>query len=185
MEEELLDVVSREDVPTGQVKAKSLVHNDGDWHRIAHVWLVTPDGYVICQKRADTKKDLPGVWDVIHGGHVKAGGNYLQTAVDELREEIGLDVDKKSLVDIGKFRSDNIVGRSVLRDVAQAFLLVHKWDLKDFKIDPKEVSEIRSFRIEELKNLVHGKDTRKMFLPGLIKTYFDEGIAKVQQAMRL
>ena len=185
MSVEFVDVVDRNDVPTGEIKKKDLVHKDGDWHRISHVWLVTPDGYVICQKRSKTKQYLPDVWDVIHGGHVKAGSNYIDAAVAELKEEINLKVNPKDLIDIGKYNTDNKIGKDKIRDVCQAFLLIYKKKIEDLKIDNDEVSELRSFHIDELHNLVHGSKTRKSFLPGVIETYFDTGIEKIKKKLNI
>ncbi len=185
MSVEFVDVVDSNDVPTGEKKDKNKVHRDGDWHRISHVWLVTPKGDVICQKRSKTKQYLPNVWDVIHGGHVKAGSNYIKAAVEELKEEINLKADPKKLIDIGKYKTDNVIGKDAIRDICQAFLLIYNGKIEDLEIDNDEVSELKSFHVDELHKLVHDPKNRKLFLPGVIQTYFDTAIEKIKDRMGL
>ena len=37
---ELFDIRTPQGAPTGDVKERSAVHRDGDWHGTAHIWLV-------------------------------------------------------------------------------------------------------------------------------------------------
>ena len=37
---EMFDVRTPQGDPTGEVKERSAVHRDGDWHGTAHIWLV-------------------------------------------------------------------------------------------------------------------------------------------------
>ena len=54
---EYFDIRDSAGNPTGEVKARSLVHRDGDIHGTSHVWLVRKNkksGYdVLLQKRSD------------------------------------------------------------------------------------------------------------------------------------
>ena len=180
--DELVDVVDSNDAPTGKKKEKILVHRDGDWHRVSHVWIVIPGGYLLCQKRSNIKIHYSGVWDVIHGGHVKTGSNYLETAIEELKEEIGLDVNSKDLIDIGLYKVDNSEGKYKFRDICQAFMLIYKGKLDDLKIDNDEVSELKIFDIDELSELVHNPKTKNMFLPGIVQMpYFDVAIKRIKE----
>ena len=52
---ELLDVLNAAGLPTGEAKARALVHRDGDLHRTLHVWIVKDDRNVLLQRRAATK----------------------------------------------------------------------------------------------------------------------------------
>ena len=59
--------------PTGERKLKSEVHRDGDWHRSSHVWLLSPEGRLLLQRRSEAKVTWPGLWDVSAAGHISAG----------------------------------------------------------------------------------------------------------------
>jgi isopentenyl-diphosphate delta-isomerase len=70
---ERIDVLTPDGRPTGVTKGKSEVHRDGDWHRAAHVWIVTPSGRILLQRRSVRKENYPGFWDVSAAGHLSAG----------------------------------------------------------------------------------------------------------------
>lgn len=46
---------------SGERKAKSDVHRDGDWHRAAHIWVITSDGRVLLQRRSPDKENYPNL----------------------------------------------------------------------------------------------------------------------------
>ena len=83
--EEYFDIRDSAGNPTGEVKARSLVHRDGDIHGTSHVWLVRKNkksGYdVLLQKRSDDKDSFPGCYDISSAGHLPAGADYRESAV--------------------------------------------------------------------------------------------------------
>src|SRR5258706_228516 len=87
---ESIDVLDENGLPTGLTKPKDAIHRDGDWHRAAHVWIVTNDGRVLLQKRAAAKENWPGWWDVSAAGHCSAGESAVETAVRETEEGLGI-----------------------------------------------------------------------------------------------
>ncbi|GAA1831986.1 NUDIX domain-containing protein [Pseudonocardia ailaonensis] len=71
--------------PRDEVYARSL------WHASAGVILRSGDGTrVYVHRRADTKQVMAGLWDCVAGGVVDPGETPLQTALRELREELGV-----------------------------------------------------------------------------------------------
>ena len=82
---EYFDIRDSAGNPTGEVKARSLVHRDGDIHGTSHVWLVRKNkksGYdVLLQKRSDNKDSFPGCYDISSAGHLPAGADYRESAV--------------------------------------------------------------------------------------------------------
>jgi len=91
MSEEIFDVVNERDEVIDRLP-RSQVHARGLLHRAVHVLVFNSRGEIFLQKRSMRKDRQPGVWDSSASGHVDSGENYDQTAVRELREEIGLDV---------------------------------------------------------------------------------------------
>lgn len=89
MAEDIFDIVNERDEVIGR-KPRSEVHARGLLHRAIHVMVFNSRGEIFLQKRSLTKDRQPGVWDSSCSGHVDAGEDYDQTAVRELREEIGL-----------------------------------------------------------------------------------------------
>ena len=91
MSEEIFDVVNERDEVIGHAPRQE-VHARGLLHRAVHVLVFNARGEVFLQQRSLKKDRQPGVWDSSSSGHVDRGETYDQTAVRELREEIGLTV---------------------------------------------------------------------------------------------
>ena len=89
MTEDIFDVVNERDEVIGRAP-RSEVHARGLLHRAVHVLVFNSRGEIFLQKRSMKKDRQPGVWDSSCSGHVDSGEDYDQTAVRELREEIGL-----------------------------------------------------------------------------------------------
>lgn len=88
--EEQFDVINEQDEVIGQA-ARSLVHAQGLWHRGVHVFLFTPEGKLLIQKRSADRKQYASLWDCSVSEHVKAGENYTEAAQRGLFEELGLE----------------------------------------------------------------------------------------------
>jgi isopentenyldiphosphate isomerase len=89
MSEEIFDVVNEHDEVIGRAPRHE-VHARGLLHRAVHVLVFNARGQVFLQKRSRRKDRQPGVWDSSASGHLDAGEDYDACAVRELREEIGL-----------------------------------------------------------------------------------------------
>lgn len=113
---ELFDIVSESNKPTGETKARKLVHQDGDWHRSVHVWVLRPDGQLLLQKRSITKDSWPGRWDISCAGHISASETPLYSAVRECREELGLTITPASLEFLFVSRSQAVTDNGKFND---------------------------------------------------------------------
>lgn len=91
---ELLDVLDADGNPTGLVRERGLVHKRGDFHRTSHIWIARrrqAGGFdFLLQKRSREKESFPGCFDTSSAGHVPAGSGFLESAVRELSEELGI-----------------------------------------------------------------------------------------------
>lgn len=87
--EELFDVVDEDDQVTGQ-ETRDAVHQQDLLHRAVHIFVFNKRKELFLQKRSRLKDRHPGVWDSSAAGHLDAGEGYLETAVRELEEELGV-----------------------------------------------------------------------------------------------
>ena len=98
---ELLDIRREDGSLTGEVRERSLVHENGDIHGTSHVWIVrrtkTGEYEVLMQKRSSTKDSFPGCYDISSAGHILAGSSYRTSALRELSEELGVYAEPDSL----------------------------------------------------------------------------------------
>jgi len=86
---EWLDVVDQGDVVVGKASRRE-VHEKGLRHRSSHILVFNSDGQVFIQLRSLSKDNMPGLWDISAAGHVDSGESYINCAVRELYEELGI-----------------------------------------------------------------------------------------------
>ncbi|KAA8495686.1 Nudix hydrolase 3 [Porphyridium purpureum] len=96
MQEEEFDVLNRDGSPALQRLPRSVVHAEGHWHRSVHVWIVDEkEGTLLLQMRAPDKDTFPNRLDVSAAGHIAAGEGSWDTALRELEEELGVELDDR------------------------------------------------------------------------------------------
>ena len=118
---ELLDIVDEKGNPTGETVPREVAHREGIRHRTAHVWIFRRRGGVVqilLQKRSDNKDSDPGCYDISSAGHIPAGSDYIPSAVRELKEELGVDMNGDELIYCGqrRFRFEREFHGSMFRD---------------------------------------------------------------------
>ena len=86
---ELLDVVDIEDQVV-EVRQRGHIHAERLMHRAIHILLFNSRGELFLQKRSMSKDESPGLWDSSAAGHVDSGESYLDCAIREIEEELGI-----------------------------------------------------------------------------------------------
>ena len=97
---ELLDVVNQYGVPTGDIVEREEAHRLGICHRTSHVWVLRRVGKgveLLLQKRSYNKDSHPGCYDISSAGHIPAGAGFVESALRELKEELGIDASADEL----------------------------------------------------------------------------------------
>ena len=154
---ERLDVVDAHGDPIGETVDRDSAHRLGISHRTSHTWLArerTPGRVeVLLQKRAADKDSFPGCYDISSAGHVPAGSDYLESAVRELREELGVTVAPEALRRLGVrhiHTESSFHGRPFVNDQFSAvFLLRLDRDEGEFHPQPSEVESVRWMDLDE------------------------------------
>jgi isopentenyldiphosphate isomerase len=97
--EEVIDVLDPETGErTGESLPRKVVHAEGKWHRVVHVWfLERSTGRLVLQRRHPEKESWPNLWDISAAGHIEAGESSLLTAQRESEEELGLVVPEEAV----------------------------------------------------------------------------------------
>ena len=107
---EWLDEVDERGEPTGRVFERTVVHDRGIRHRTSHVWIKRgcgADTEILLQKRSRTKDSFPGDYDISSAGHIPAGQGYVESAMRELEEELGIMAEPEDLHVIGNLTIQN------------------------------------------------------------------------------
>ena len=87
--DELFDVCNRDDRVIGQARRED-VHAQNLLHRAVHIWVLRTDGRLVVQRRSASKDQYPNGLTSSASGHLDSGEDYLDAAIRELGEELGL-----------------------------------------------------------------------------------------------
>ena len=90
---EILPVVDSRDRVIRNAR-RDEVHRTGLRHRAVHVLIFNQSGRFFFQQRALHKESSPGLWDSSVAGHVDAGETYDECCLREIREEVGITLER-------------------------------------------------------------------------------------------
>ena len=159
---ELFDEIREDGSRTGVVKERGVVHEDGSLHPTVHTWIVRPNdksGYdLLLQKRSECKDSNPGCWDISSAGHVEAGHGYLESAIREMKEELGIDALPEQLREVGTRRcgfESEFYGRP-FRDNELSMIYIYEEPVNtaELTLQESEVSETAWMDYKECRRKV-------------------------------
>ena len=159
--EEMFDIVDEDGNITGEIISRSTAHQYGIRHRTAHCWLVRKRNNhieILVQKRSENKDSYPGCYDISSAGHIPAGVDYRDSAVREIKEELGIDIKQEELIYCGKRRYEytEIFNGHPFHDHEVTNVYMVYVEDPVFTIQEEELSEVRWFEFNELyEHVVH------------------------------
>lgn len=158
---EIMDIVDDNGIPTGETVERAQAHKNGVQHRTAHVWIARKKGQAVellLQKRCRDKDSFPGCYDISSAGHIPAGVDYIPSALRELKEELGVEVDAGDFIDCGLSRLElhgHFHGEEFFdRQVSRVFLLWLDREAEDFAIQKEEIESVTWMEFEACKKAV-------------------------------
>ncbi|NTU74399.1 NUDIX domain-containing protein [Candidatus Roizmanbacteria bacterium] len=148
-QDELFPIVDEEDNVIGSITRREAHRSPHLIHRASAVLIYNQKGEMLIQKRSMTKDTFPGCWAYSVGGHVGYGENYLEVAVRETKEEIGVDAKADEFRQLGKIR--------VADPAEQEMMTVYELTIPDetlLKPHPQEVAELRHVDKETFEQML-------------------------------
>jgi len=104
---EILEIVDSYDNVIG-TGTRGEIHRMGFFHRAVHMFVFNPAGQIYIQRRSCSKDRHPGKLDSSAAGHVDPGETYAETAIRELREELGIQAEVKEILRVpASIQTDN------------------------------------------------------------------------------
>jgi len=159
--------VDSSDTVIGSGSIQHAVEN-GIIRRVSRILIFNPQGEMLLQQRSATIS-YPGLWNNSASGHVDVGETYLEAAVRELEEEMG--IKDTPLSEIGKFYGDEQDGAFIRK----AFNTIYTGMFDGIPvIDENEVSGAEWMPVPALKKWIDEK--LEEFTPGSVdafRYYFD------------
>ncbi|MEZ4632063.1 MAG: NUDIX domain-containing protein [Deinococcales bacterium] len=149
---ELFDVLDEEGIPTGKVKSRQAVHQDGDWHRSIHIWILKEKHYILMQRRSQDKDLEAGKIDVSIGGHYQAGESF-QEVLREAEEELGLSLSPKDLYYLTTHKSERHYEKAIDREFQEVYLSLCDQDLTKYRLNAQEIDVLYEIPLDKLITL--------------------------------
>jgi isopentenyldiphosphate isomerase len=182
---EMVDLVDENGILLGEQLEKQVVHQQGLWHRDVHVWVTDGDN-VLEQQRAWHKTIMPGDWDVSVGGHVAAGETFLDAAIRETEEELGLRPARGRFQWAGSLAVEMGMGSAsnpwTHRTAGGHYVVVERnLDVDSLTLQASEVIGARLYPIDQLEADISHPDTAGRHAPQPLAMW-QLGIAAMRQA---
>ena len=159
--DEFLNLIDERARITAESKPRTLVHRDGELHPTVHIWLIKRRDmgvFVLLQKRAHEKEINPDCFDVSAAGHVTQGEEFRHTALKEVREELGLDIDRSKLEFIGLKKAEYHKDGINDNELVAVYICRENIDTEDLVLQSSEVSEVCWAEIDELISIMKYED---------------------------
>lgn len=173
---ELLDIVDNNGNPTGETVERETAHENGIMHRTSHVWLVR-EKYgkvqILLQKRCENKESFPGCYDISSAGHIPAGMDYVESAIRELQEELGISASVDELVYCGDrivIWDDCFCGKPFHdRQYSRVFILWRDFEEEEFILQKEEVDSVLWMDLDECIAAVEKNKIKHCIYPEELK----------------
>ncbi len=148
--EEKFDVLNEKGEYTNIVETREKCHKEGLWHKAVTIFIINSNRQVLLQKRSKNKRMWPDMWDITAGGHVLTGEFGFQAIIREVKEELGIELNKNEIIFLGSALSSNI-SRNIINNHFNEFYVVNKnIDENKLKLQAEEVSEVKWIDKEDI-----------------------------------
>ncbi len=150
-ERSYLDVYDQTGVKIIDTKTYDEVHRQGLWHKGVHVWVLTPDGKFIIQKRGPYVQTKPNILEASAGGHVNSGNTAIQAVIEECHEEIGVVVQESDIEYVATIvdQFEEMEGAIKNNEFDDIYLIRKAVKPEDVVMGKKEVSEVLFYDAKE------------------------------------
>ena len=157
---ELLEIYDPEGNPTGEAMPRGTIHLEGHWHLAFFCWIARPGARgleILLQHRAARKDVWPLRFDASAAGHIRFGES-LEEAAREVREELGIEVELRDMVELGRHRQQHDHASGLIyREHHALHLLTPGPPDAAYRPDPREVAGLAWIDADDVLGLVEGR----------------------------
>jgi len=173
---EILDVVDERGDPTGETVEREKAHEEGIMHRTSHVWLLRKKQgkvQVLLQKRSEAKESFPGCYDVSSAGHLPAGMGFIESAIREVQEELGISASEDELIFCGDrtiIWNECFNGKPFRdRQYSRVFILWRDIDEDKLILQKEEIDSVLWMDLDECIAAIENSKLKHCINPGELK----------------
>ena len=132
---------------------------------------------MLLQKRSEIKDSNPGCYDISSAGHVDAGCDYPESALRELKEELGIRAEAGQLREVGVRRcgfEDTFYGQPFKdNELSRIYLYQEPVEIEDLALQKDEVSEVIWMDYAECREMILDKSLKEFFPHCIYMEEFD------------
>ena len=144
--------------------SRAEVHGNNLRHRAVHIFLFNRAGELLLQKRSPWKDRHPELWDSSAAGHVNAGEEFDQTAVRELKEELGVET-----------KVTRVAKLAACEETGQEFIWLYRGEEEGpFAPAPSEIDALGFFPLRVIAEWIDKRPGD--FAPGFIACWRASGL---------
>ena len=149
MQTEMWDILDECGRPTGRTTLRgNYMFKKGEYHLVVHIWIVSPDGRFLIQRRSEDKKLMPGEWAAT-GGAATTGEDSFAAASRELFEELGIKSDRQTLRFVKRIKRRN--------SFLDIWTISADTPVSSLKLQKSEVAEAKWVDTKTLKRMIDEK----------------------------
>ena len=181
---EYLEIFDEHNQSLQHTKLRRQVHEEGNWHRTAQVYVLNQQNELLCNLRSPLKDVFPLLWDVSIGGHLEPGESYAACALRELTEELGISVDSSAIHFVTHIKIDgkDEIAQLVDREHAGVFVYKTTFLVHQFNYQQEEIVELRYFPLPVVKDNLQSAHPQIAFIP--LQKQFLETIGIIEKYIR-
>lgn len=136
---DLQDVYNEQRQLTGISKYRS-EFTDNEYSMSTFIWIVNSNDELLVQVRSSSDDNKPNTYGIT-GGAVEKGETSLEASIRELKEELGLDIDKEQLIFIASERRQ--------RKFFEYYMLKIDIDINNLVLQKEEVEKVEWITMED------------------------------------
>lgn len=125
----------------------------GEYHIVTDSFIFNSKNELLITRRCAEKKNFPLLWEG-NGGSLLKGETSEEAIIREIKEEIGLTVDKSELVLYKSFRVDEEYSPR-FKDL---YIIKKDFDVKDLVLQKEEVMDAKWVSLDEYKKMMDNKE---------------------------
>ncbi len=148
---EIWDLYDENKNKTGKTHIRGENIPDGFYHLVVNVWVKNSKGEYLIAQRAANRKAYPLVFECVTGS-VFAGEDSFDGAVRELKEEVGIEVNKKD-AKLVKTQVRKFVGGKQYSDILDVVLFEYDGEVDLANATTDEVAQVMWMSKAQIKEL--------------------------------
>lgn len=156
---ELLRVVDKQGNNTNEILEREELHSRNKLHNEVTIYIINNNNEVLLQRRSKNRRFSPDKLGVI-AGHSLYNENPIETAIREVKEEVGLKINKK---DIHELLPKYLVIEEYNNHYMYPYYVISDLKEKDFSIQKEELQYVKWYNIDDIIDMINSNNQDIVF----------------------